>query len=108
MSDTSPLFTKTSNVLRDITIIELQKNNDFLRKYIADKGDNPLYKYKITIEAHAREMGTELFPETKGVILSMNDFRATILYKDENGKTKINQFSMCHITITDDRVEKMF
>ena len=28
MSDTSPLFTKTSNVLRDITIIELQKNNE--------------------------------------------------------------------------------
>ena len=109
MSYTSPLFTKTSNVLRDITIVELQKNNDFLRKYIADASrHNPLYKYKITIEAHDREMGTELFPETKGVILSMKDFRATILYKDENGKTKINQFSMCHITITDDRVEKMF
>ena len=108
MSDTSPLFTKTSNVLRDITIVELQKNNDLLRNYIANKGDCPLYKYKVTIEAHPREMGTEVFPETKGVILSMKDFRATILYKDGNGKNKINQFSMCHITITDDRVEKMF
>ena len=45
MSDTSPLFTKTSNVLRDITIVELQKNNDFLRNYIANKGDSPPVSY---------------------------------------------------------------
>ena len=108
MSDTSPLFTKTTNVLRDITIIELQKNNDFLRKYIADKGDSPLYKYKVTIEAHRREMGSEWFPESEGIILSMEGVRATVLYKDENGRNKIMNTLLKHIIITDDRVEKMF
>ena len=78
MSDTSPLFTKTSNVLRDITIVELQKNNDLLRNYIANKGDSPLYKYKVTIEAHHREMGSEWFPESEGIILSMEGVFATI------------------------------
>ena len=49
MSDTSPLFTKTSNVLRDITIVELQKNkvtsvNQFsaLVKDILESGENTL------------------------------------------------------------------
>lgn len=107
MSDTSTLFTKTSNVLRDV-IIELQKNNDFLLNYIADKHCSPLYKYKVTIETHRREMGTELFHESKGIILSIGDNKATVLYKDENGKNKINQFTLKNITITDDRVKKMF
>lgn len=108
MSDTSTLFTKTSNVLRDVTIIELQKNNDFLLNYIADKDCSPLYKYKVTIETHYREMGTELFPESKGIILSIGGVKATVLYKDENGKNKISQFTLKNITITDDRVEKLF
>ena len=108
MSDTSPLFTKTSNVLKDITIVELQKNNDFLRNYIADKGDCPLYKYKVTIEAHRREMGSEWFPESEGIILSIENVRATVLYKDEHGRNKIINTLLKHIIITDDRVEKMF
>lgn len=108
MSDTSPLFTKTSNVLRDITIIELQKNNDLLRNYIANKGDCPLYKYKVTIEAHRTGMGSEWFPESKGIILSMEGVRATVLYKDENGQNKLIHTLLKHINITDDRLEKMF
>mgnify|MGYP001492662113 CR=1 FL=1 len=108
MSDTSPLFTKTSNVLKDITIVELQKNIDFLRNYIANKGDCPLYKYKVTIEAHHREMGSEWFPESEGIILSMEGVRATVLYKDENGRNKIINTLFKNIIITDDRVEKMF
>tara|TARA_B100001758_G_C18280446_1_gene541369 strand:+ start:112 stop:438 length:327 start_codon:yes stop_codon:yes gene_type:complete len=108
MSDTSPLFTKTSNVLKDITIVELQKNNDFLRNYIANKGDSPLYKYKVTIEAHRREMGSEWFPESEGIILSIENVRATVLYKDEHGRNKIINTLLKHIIITDDRVEKMF
>ena len=108
MSDTSPLFTKTSNVLKDITIVKLQKNNDFLRNYIANKGDSPLYKYKVTIEAHRREMGSEWFPESEGIILSIENVRATVLYKDEHGRNKIINTLLKHIIITDDRVEKMF
>jgi hypothetical protein len=108
MSDTSPLFTKTSNVLKDITILELQKNNDFMRNYIANKGDCPLYKYKVTIEAHRREMGSEWFPESEGIILSIENVRATVLYKDEHGRNKIINTLLKHIIITDDRVEKMF
>ena len=108
MSDTSPLFTKTSNVLRDITIVELQKNNDLLRNYIANKEDSPLYKYKVTIEAHRREMGSEWFPESEGIILSIEGVRATVLYKDEHGRNKIINTLLKHIIITDDRVEKMF
>ena len=108
MSDTSLLFTKTSNVLRDITIVELQKNNEFLRNYITNKGDCPLYKYKVTIEAHRREMGSEWFPESKGIILSMEGVRATVLYKDEHGRNKLIHTLLKNITITDDRVEKMF
>ena len=107
MSDTSPLFTKTSNVLKDITIVELQKNNDFLRNYIANKGDCPLYKYKVTIEGH-QHGGIEWFPESKGIILSMEGVRATVLYKDENGRNKIINTLFKNIIITDDRVEKMF
>ena len=108
MSDTSPLFTKTSNVLKDITIVELQKNNDLLRNYIANKEDCPLYKYKVTIEAHRRDMGSEWFPESKGIILSMDGVRATVLYKDENGQNKIIHTLLKNIIVTDDRVEKMF
>ena len=108
MSDTSPLFTKTSNVLKDITIVELQKNNDFLRNYIANKGDCPLYKYKVTIEAHHRVTGSEWFPESKGIILSMEGVKATVLYKDEHGRNRIIHTLLKNIIVTDDRVEKMF
>ncbi len=107
MSDTASLFTKTSNVLRDITIVELQKNNDFLRKYIANKGDCPLYKYKVTVEAH-QHGGIEWFPESEGIILSIENVKATVLYKDEHGRNKIINTLLKNIIITDDRVEKMF
>ena len=53
-------------------------------------------------------MGSEWFPESKGIILSMEGVRATVLYKDEHGRNKIIHTLLKNITVTDDRVEKMF
>tara|TARA_B100001287_G_C22622112_1_gene500627 strand:- start:107 stop:436 length:330 start_codon:yes stop_codon:yes gene_type:complete len=108
MAELSQLFTRTSNVLRDVAILELKKNNDFLRNNY-NNGDSLLCKYKVTIESHTIPMsGGLIFPETKGIIIKTNDKIFTILYKDENQKYKVKCFPFNVITITDKKIDKLF
>tara|TARA_B100000900_G_scaffold77792_2_gene62320 strand:- start:7 stop:342 length:336 start_codon:yes stop_codon:yes gene_type:complete len=108
MAELSNLFTKTSNILRDVAILELKKNNDFLRNTYTND-DSILCKCEVTIESHTIPMsGGLIFPETKGVIIKTNDSMFTILYKDENEKYKVKCFPFNLITITDKKIDKLF
>ena len=108
MAELSQLFTRTSNVLRDVAILELKKNNDFLRNTY-NNSDSILCNCKVTIESHTIPMSNGLrFPETKGIIIKTNDTIFTILYKDENQKYKVKCFPFNVITITDKKLDKLF
>ena len=46
------LFSKTSKVLRDNWVVELQKTNDYLKNKLANININPFFGYKIKIKSH--------------------------------------------------------
>lgn len=109
MTELSNLFTQTSTVLRDITITELKKNNDFLRNYVLNN-DSILCKYKVIVERHVVPMGNgEIFPECSGIIISIksNQSKAIILYTDEDNKHKLKWFPLSVITVVDERVAEL-
>ena len=110
MSELSQLFTRTSRVLRDNVITELQKSNDFLRHYCLENNFCPLYRYKVKIKAHTWSMGAEQFQEANGVILSMQEFKSTVLYKDQRGsidQIRVGTFNNRLLIITDERASEL-
>lgn len=105
----SDLFINTSKVLRDNLVLELKANNNFLRNYLAKNNNNPLFGYKVTIEQHhIAMMQNVIFPQTNGILLSINDYNATVLYKDSSNKNKIKLFHLNNISIIDPRIEDFF
>lgn len=107
MSELSQLFTRTSRVLRDNVVTELQKSNDFLRHYCLENNFCPLYRYKVKIKSHMWSMGAEQFQEANGVILSMEEYKSTILYKDHNNEIKVGTFNNRLLIITDERASEL-
>ena len=79
------LFTKTSKVLRDNWIVELQKSNDFLRNKVANLNINPFFGYKVKINDHIFGMSQEHIPETIGVIYKIDKSNVWIFYRDNQG-----------------------
>lgn len=106
---TANLFTKTSRVLRDTVILELQKSNDFLRRQLAQNTANPFFKYKVIVKQHRVPMQQgNIFPETEGVFISMKDYNVNVLLKNENNENVIKIFHLNNIKIVDDRIERFF
>lgn len=102
------LFIKTSNVLRDNLIVELQKNNDYLRNKLSNINLNPFFGYKVKIESHLIGMSGEEFPETIGTIYSLVKSNVWILYNDAQGNRKMNRFYINNIDFIDERFDKYF
>tara|TARA_B100001250_G_C19564430_1_gene684850 strand:- start:415 stop:735 length:321 start_codon:yes stop_codon:yes gene_type:complete len=102
------LFTKTSKVLRDNWIIELQKSHDFLKYKLSNINQNPFFGYKVVIKEHARNMGTGFISRTPGILYEITRGQAWILYKNEDNEKKISQFFLNNIELVDDRFEKLF
>lgn len=102
------LFTKTSHVLRDNLIVELQKNNDYLRNKLSNINLNPFFGYKVKIYSHLLGLSQEQFPETIGTIYSLDKSNIWILYKDAQGNRKMNRFCINNIDFIDERFDKFF
>ena len=62
--------------------------------------------YDFEVYSAAQERWLEVSSVSNSESFQAN--RLKLRYKDENGKNKINQFTLKNITITDDRIEKMF
>jgi len=102
------LFTKTSHVLRDNFVLELKNNNDFLRNKLSNINLNPFFGYKVRILPHLNGMTQENFPETMGVIYSLQKGNVWALYKDDEGNRKMKRFYINHIEFIDKRFDKFF
>ena len=91
MSDTSSLFIQTSQILRDETIISLQKENTILRTML--KKNTSLIGTKVKIlPFNGTYMGDfDVSEETEGYIIQeiSTHFKIKILIIDENNLGKI-------------------
>ena len=104
------LFTKTSNVLRDNLIVELQKNNDFLRNKLSNINNNPFFGYKVVIKEHNYGMGGVLnfVPRANATIYSIIKGIAWVLYTNLEGENVMQSFHIKYIEFTDPRFNKYF
>jgi len=102
------LFTQTSQVLRDNWIIELQKNNVFLKKTLSNINLNPFFGYKVKIKEHAYNMGNDFIQETYGILYNINKNTIWVLYKNENNEKKLSGFHSNNVVFVDKRFEKLF
>ena len=102
------LFTKTSKVLRDNWVIELQKDNDFLRNKLSNINVNPFFGYKVNIKEHAFGMGTNFISETQGIIYNIDKSNVWVMYKTEENEKKITYFHINNIDFVDERFNKFF
>ena len=113
MAEMSDIFTKTSRVLRDNVVTELQKSNDFLRNYIIQHGTvqavSPLYRTKVIICQHPIPFENDtLFPRTEGVLIQLKDIKASVLYKDENNDIKLVTTSIKNLIFVDEKINNFF
>tara|TARA_B100001093_G_C26242923_1_gene765116 strand:- start:155 stop:487 length:333 start_codon:yes stop_codon:yes gene_type:complete len=99
------LFTKTSKVLRDNWIVELQKSNDFLRNKVANININPFFGYKVKINDHIFGMGQDHIPETIGVIYKIDKSNIWVFYRDLEGKKRLRCFFTRNIEFIDPRFD---
>ena len=102
------LFTKTSKVLRDIWVIELQKINDFLKNKLSNINVNPFFGYKVNIKEHAFGMGTNFISKTPGIIYNIDKASAWIMYKNDENEKIITSFNIRNIEFVDKRFDKFF
>ena len=100
------LFTKTSKVLRDNWIVELQKSNDFLRNKIANININPFFGYKVIINDHVFDMSQEHIPETTGVIYKIDKSYVWVFYRDQRGKKRLRCFLTRNVDFIDPRFDR--
>jgi len=66
----SELFIKTSKVLRDNLVTELQTDVNFLRNHIISKKDK-LYGKKVKILEHEEGMENRIIPSGNGIFLGI-------------------------------------
>ena len=80
------------------------------KRYCLENNFCPLYRYKVKIKAHTWSMGAEQFQEANGVILSMQEFKSTVLYKDQRGsidQIRVGTFNNRLLIITDERASEL-
>tara|TARA_B110000967_G_C18849751_1_gene543974 strand:- start:649 stop:948 length:300 start_codon:yes stop_codon:yes gene_type:complete len=95
------LFTKTSTVLRDNWIIELQKENVLLKSR-QNINLNPFFGYKIKIDQPA-----DFVQGTEGVIYDIKQTTCYVLYK-HNNKKKLSAININNIEFVDKRFDSFF
>tara|TARA_B100000795_G_scaffold252801_1_gene222592 strand:+ start:4302 stop:4619 length:318 start_codon:yes stop_codon:yes gene_type:complete len=99
------LFTKTSNVLRDNWIIELQKENSLLKSR-KNVNINPFFGYKIKIVQDGNVVPT--FEQgTEGIIYDIKQTTCYVLYKSNN-KKKLSAINISNIEFIDKRFDSFF
>ena len=83
----SELFMSASRVMRDELVLQLQKENTFLRELVK-KGQGNFYGKNVTIKSYA-DMDGNVIPERTGILLDiMFSSHCHILHKKENNKHK--------------------
>ena len=78
------LFIKTSKILRDNWIVELQKDNDFLKNKLSNINLNPFFGHKVNIKEHAFGMGTNFISKTPGIIYNIDKVLFSEIYHFTN------------------------
>ena len=108
IDETSKIFTTVSKVLKDNLLLEMKKNNDFMRNYIVKNSNDMLYKYKVLIKEHVIGMsGGVVFPETEGIILNLDKYNVIIMFRNSDSEIKIRCFHINNIVIIDERAENI-
>ena len=102
------LFTQTTNVLRDNWIVELQKNNDFLKNKLHNINVNPFFGYKVKVKSHFNGMSQQTIPEYYGRIYNINKSNVWILTKNQNNEKIMKSEYISHIEFIDERFESIF
>ena len=102
------LFTQTSNILRDNWVVELQKNNDFLKNKLHNRNINPFFGYKVRVKPHFNGMSQQNIPESYGVIYNLDKGNVWIMSKNNNNEIQMKNFYITHIEFIDQRFQKLF
>ena len=99
MSDLSELFMSASRTLRDELVIELKKQNDFLRKQAASSIRNKdiLMGAKVIVE-HP-DNASRFRPNTEGIIVSHQGINALVLMRDIKGDVRATTIYFGHLKI---------
>tara|TARA_Y100000816_G_C26020474_1_gene533854 strand:- start:283 stop:603 length:321 start_codon:yes stop_codon:yes gene_type:complete len=102
------LFTKTSKVLRDNWVLELQKSNDFLRNKLSNINYNPFFGYKIRVRQHFNGMTQTHVPETYGVIYTLTKGTIWFLAKNDNDEKIMKRAYINNVDFIDERFDSFF
>ena len=108
MSDSSALFTRTSQVLRDNVVLDLQTENNILKMLLKKKNSMIGMKVKILPYNNVMFNGPSITEETYGYILQEIpiNFKIKILIADENDLGKIFDIPFQYIRF--ENVSKLF
>jgi hypothetical protein len=102
------LFTQTTNVLRDNWIVELQKNNNFLKNKLHNINLNPFFGYKVKVKSHFNSVGQAEIPGYVGKIYNIDKSTIWILTKNQNNEKVMKTEYITHIEFIDERFESFF
>lgn len=98
----SELFNNVSSILRDRTIIDLQKENQLLNKKI--KNINGLFfgsKVKLINTIHDID-------ETEAIMVGINGYNAQILIKDNNNNICLRSVYVNHLIFIDENISEFY
>ena len=98
----SELFNNVSSILRDKTIIDLQKENQLLNKKI--KNMNGLFfgsKVKLINTIHDID-------ETEAIMVGINGYNAQILIKDNNNNICLRSVYVNHLIFIDENISQFY
>lgn len=98
----SELFNNVSSILRDRTIIDLQKENQLLNKKI--KNINGLFfgsKVKLINTIHGID-------ETEAIMVGINGYNAQILIKDNNNNICLRSVYVNHLIFIDENISEFY
>lgn len=100
----SKLFMSTSQVLRDLTIVELQKQNSFLREIISDRLPHSLIGKKVRVLPYRlAPENQEITQVSDGFILQdfNTNYRTKVMIIGEDGIGRIYQVPFQFILFPD-------
>jgi len=98
----SNLFIDTCKVLRDNLVVELQKQNNFLRNNL----NKDFIGSKVKILRHGIDHYGNVQEEAKGILVKLEGGRAYVMIKEEN-KTKLVYISCTQIEFFEDKYVKL-
>lgn len=103
----SDLFMKTSKVLRDNIVTDLQKENDFLKNTFHNFS-NQIIGCKVKVLQFVIDPSGTIQPECIGKLLKIDNHRAVVVIKNIDNKIKIINCCFRNIEIIDEKIIKLF